>query len=808
MEAKRLAQRLAEESIVLLKNEECCLPLASGASVAVFGRGQIDTLYSGNGSGSTHAESVASIEEALRESGLRVYQPLTDFYARALENDPERHAGEIDWSKGREYLHSGLMYEIFGQYHGPKTEFILPDALMAQAAAAADTALLILSRSSGGEECDRRYENDYLLTASEQALVRQVCGHFGRVVLILNINGLIDLGWTARYPQIKSMLFLGIPGEGGSRALASILTGRVNPSGRLGFTIAERAEDYPSWRHFSCDKEHPLTYADYGLDAEANGSAKFDQSPVTVYAEDVFMGYRYFDSFGVKPLYAFGHGLSYTSFSIRCTGACKEADGIRLRCAVTNTGDRAGKEVLQAYIAPEGAESSRPARTLAAFGKTGVLQPGETQAMALFIPWEAMRRYDEAAAAWRIERGNILVKVGATGDRTRDAACIRVPETILLKQCENRLGLRDCNKGKLVFPQAEAQPEAAHEGLPVLTVSVNDCRPSRRSMPEESGPAWISALPDEQLAALCVGYGPGTPFSAFQDTKDPETLFDRDGKPLTVNDHPTGRNGYISPAIPQKGLHSVYYKDGPAGVGGVAWPAEMLLGCCWNTELLYTFGDAVGRECEREQVDVWLAPAVNLHRHPLCGRNFEYFSEDPFLTGAYAVSVARGVQEHHPVLVCAKHFAANEQETFRRGSLRKNVNAADSILTERALRELYLLPFEMLVKQGSLHCLMTSFNRVNGVFAGGSADLCTHILREEWGFDGLVVTDWGDMDVVVDGADAVVAGNDVVMPGGPPVIRQILAGLREGRVTRSDLERTARRLYRLTRRVGKGACAT
>lgn len=804
MEAKKLAQRLAEESIVLLTNEEDCLPLASGASVAVFGRGEIDTVYSGNGSGSTHAEGVASIEEALRESGLRPYQPLTDFYAHALENDPERHAGEIDWSKGREYLHSGLMYEIFGQYHGPKAEFVLPDALMAQAAAAADTALLILSRSSGGEECDRRYENDYLLSTSEQALARQVCGRFGRVVLILNINGLIDLSWTARYPQIKSVLFLGIPGEGGSRALASILTGRVNPSGRLGFTIAERAEDYPSWRHFSYDKEHPLTYADYGLDAEANGSANFARSPVTVYAEDVFMGYRSFDSFGVKPLYAFGHGLSYTSFHTSCSGVEKEADGIRLRCAVTNTGCRAGKEVLQAYIAPKGAESSRPVRTLAAFGKTRLLQPNETQTMTLFIPWEALRRYDEATAAWRIDPGKYMIQAGGTGDHTRDAACIRVPEAILLEPCENRLSLRDCNREKLDFLQAAARPEAARDGIPVLTVSASDCRPSHQSAPEETGPAWISALTDEQLAALCVGYGPGTPFSAFQDTKDPETLLGHDGKPLTVNDHPTGQSGYVSPAIPQRGLRSVYYKDGPAGIGAVAWPTEMLLGCCWNAELLYAFGDAVGLECEREQVDVWLAPAVNLHRHPLCGRNFEYFSEDPFLTGACAVSIARGVQEHHPVLVCAKHFAANEQETFRRGSLRKNANAADSILTERALRELYLLPFEMLVKQGGLHCLMTSFNRVNGVFAGGSIDLCTHILREEWSFDGLVLTDWGDMDVVVDGVDAVAAGNDVVMPGGPPVIRQLLAGLREGRVTRSNLERTARRLYRLTRRVGRG----
>ena len=222
----------------------------------------------------------------------------------------------------------------------------------------------------------------------------------------------------------------------------------------------------------------------------------------------------------------------------------------------------------------------------------------------------------------------------------------------------------------------------------------------------------------------------------------------------------------------------------------------MLMACSFDRELWYAFGDAVGQECEDFSVDAWLAPAVNLQRHPLCGRNFEYYSEDPLLTGECACAITRGAQEKHAVKVCPKHFAANEQETFRRGSSRKNYDAADSIVRERALRELYLRPFEMLVRQAGISCIMTSFNKINGVFAGGNHDLCTRLLRNEWRFDGVVVTDWGDMDVVVDGADAVAAGNDVIMPGGPPVINQILEGYHEGRVTRADMEKAAAHLLK------------
>lgn len=336
----------------------------------------------------------------------------------------------------------------------------------------------------------------------------------------------------------------------------------------------------------------------------------------------------------------------------------------------------------------------------------------------------------------------------------------------------------------------------------VISVTEEDILAGGESIQaEKEAQQSLPELSIEELASLCVGYGPGTPFAAVGDRSDPATIFDDEGKPITTNSHPTGYPGYVSPAIAEKGIKSIFYKDGPAGIGGVAWPTEMLIACSFDKKLWQMFGDAVGKECEEQQVNVWLAPAVNLHRNPLCGRNFEYFSEDPYLTGVCACEITKGVQNSRPVIVCPKHFAANEQETFRRGNAGRNVDATDSILTERALRELYLKPFEMLVKDAGIACIMTSFNKINGTFAGGSHDLCTNILREEWGFEGAVVTDWGDMDMVVDGADAVAAGNDIVMPGGPPVIRQILKGYEEGRVTREELEQAVRHLLIMIKRI-------
>lgn len=805
MDRKLLAQKIAEESIVLLKNEDHLLPFIGEKIIAFFGRTQTGTFYSGNGSGAANADGCSTILEECEKCGLIPEPELKGFYLHKADTEQLSEADAFDWTKVSEMVNSGIMYEIFGKYRPPLEEYEVPSSLIVRASEKTDTALIVIGRNSGGEECDRHLPEDYYLTQSENKLLKEVCARFANVAVVLNVNGLIDLSWVKQFNSIKSVLFVGIPGEAGDAALARILSGRVNPSGKLTVTIAERYEDYPSAKHFSWDKEqldHILDYKDYGLSAEENGSIGFAKSPVTVYWEDIYAGYRYFDTFGKQPLYPFGYGLSYTSFDICCVAAEKKENGVLVTAEVKNTGDMAGKEVLQVYLSKSDTKTGleRPYQELKGFAKTSLLSHGEKEGLKILIPWKELAAYREESAAWVIEKGDYMFRLGNSSRDTSSAGVIHVESEILIEQCENRLSVAECNRGKLRFL---SQYDDSEDYKPVNTGGEHNKDLQKKLDCDRSEATVLSNLSVEELAALCVGYGPGTPFAALGDRSDPSTIFDDNGEPLTTNSHPSGFPGYVSPAIENKGIRSVFYKDGPAGAGGIAWPAEMLLACSFDRDLWRRFGDAVGEECEELQVDVWLAPAVNLHRNPLCGRNFEYFSEDPYLTGVCACEIAKGVQTGRHVLVCPKHFAVNEQETFRRGNSRKNVDAADSILTERAARELYLKPFEMLVRDADISCIMTSFNKINGVFAGGNEDLCTHILRDEWGFQGAVVTDWGDMDVVVDGADAVAAGNDVIMPGGPPVIRQILKGYQEGRVTRAEMELAVSHLLKMVRKTGR-----
>ena len=832
MDKKKIARKIAEESIVLLKNADHILPLKEKKEITFFGRTQIGTLYSGNGSGGANIAGCGTILEECEKRGIKPESLLKEFYEYKASAEQVTEEDEFDWTKVSEMVNSGIMYEIFGKYKAPLDEYDVPETLIFQAAEKTDTAIFVIGRNSGGEECDRHLPEDYYLTRSEESLLKDICTHFANVVIVLNVNGLIDLSWMKKYASIKSLLFIGIPGEEGASALAGILTGEINPSGKLAVTIAEHYEDYPSADHFSWDKEHLeniLDYESYGLSSEENGSTGFTKSPVTVYWEDIYTGYRYFDTFGKQVLYPFGYGLSYTAFAISDALVKKQNGGILVTANVKNIGEMSGKEVIQIYLSKvypaEGVE--RPYQELKGFEKTSDLAPGEKEQVKIWIPWRELAVYDEERAAWVIESGDYLLKMGNSSRDTFVKGLICVEKTILAEQCTNCLNITECNNGKIEFlTQKENDAEMASvlniteqnkdvSGQNIIFVTpedVHDVQENRKcgketiskaetTVSEREKERNLAELSIKELAALCVGYGPGTPFAAVGDRSDPSTIFDDEGKPMTTNSHPTGYPGYVSPAIEEKGIKSVFYKDGPAGIGGVAWPTEMLIACSLDKKLWQMFGDAVGKECEEQQVNVWLAPAVNLHRNPLCGRNFEYFSEDPYLTGVCACEITKGVQNSRPVIVCPKHFAANEQETFRRGNAGKNVDAVDSILTERALREQYLKPFEMLVKDAGIACIMTSFNKINGSFSGGSHDLCTHILREEWGFEGAVVTDWGDMDMVVDGADAVAAGNDIVMPGGPPVIRQILKGYEEGRVTREELEQAVRHLLIMIKRI-------
>ncbi|MDE6184511.1 MAG: glycoside hydrolase family 3 C-terminal domain-containing protein, partial [Lachnospiraceae bacterium] len=761
MTSREVAKKVVEEAIVLLKNEDDLLPFSKGQKISFFGRAQVDTICSGNGSGAAHKSECRNILTECEMRRICAEPGLKEYYMDRIVKEEVAKEDDFDWAEIGKAIHSGAMYEVFGKYHAPVEEDRISEKQMEAARQYTDTAILVIGRNSGGEECDRHLQGDYYLTDSEKILTKQVCRNFNKVVLILNINGLIDLSWVEEYRSIKSILFAGVLGEEGAAALADVLVGNVTPSGKLAFTIAKRYEDYPAASHFSWDKEKEenlLTYESYGLSSEENGSTGYAKSPVTVYWEDIYAGYRYFDTFEKEPLYAFGHGLSYTEFEVECLGAVKKQEGIEVRISARNIGNRVGKEVLQLYLASGSNLSRRACQELKGFEKTRLLHPGEKEDFCFLIPWREWTCYDDKQAAYVIWQGDYHILIGNSSRNIKNVVAVQVKQNILVWQCANRLGVQECNRGKLKFLTypMETEKERYEKSTPEIIINPEDMRGNHfggmlGSACDElenkvSRSDKVSQLSLQQLAALCVGYGPGTPFAAFIGGDEPDTIYTQDGEPVTTNSHPAGYKGYVSPAIEDKGIYSVFYKDGPAGIGEMAWPTEMLMACAFNKKIWYEFGNAVGAECEKEQVDIWLAPAVNLHRHPLGGRNFEYFSEDPYLTGICACEVTKGVQENHPVLVCPKHFAVNEQETFRRGNSAKGYDAVDSIISERAVRELYLKPFEMLVKEAGIACLMTSFNKINGVFTAGNADLCTYILREEWGYQGAVVTAWGDVD--------------------------------------------------------------
>ena len=425
-----------------------------------------------------------------------------------------------------------------------------------------------------------------------------------------------------------------------------------------------------------------------------------------------------------------------------------------------------------------------------------------------------MAHFDTESRCWRITAGEYQLLLGTHSGNTVPAVSLDLCEDVTTVEAKGRLDIAETNKNKLHFLHPEQYRETGDKVADHITLCAADILIPTVSAPQYdfSVPAQSSTLLDvvegrvsieaflnqmtvEELSVLCNGYGTGLPFGGVGDSL-PRSLCYEDGTEIGYGSHETAFLGYMNPAIKKYGIYSAFYKDAPASVGMVAWPSEMMLGCTFNTELLYRFGDAIGWEAESQQVDSWLAPAVNLVRNPLQGRAFEYLSEDPIHSGLCAVSIIRGVQENHRVTACPKHFALNEQETYRRGSGKKNVDAVDSIVDEQTARELYLKPFEMTVRMASPVTFMTSFNKINGTFAAGNKVLNTSILRDEWGFQGVVVTDWGDMDTVVDGADAVAAGNDVIMPGGPPVIHQVLDGYHEGRVTLEEIKTAVAHLLR------------
>ena len=751
-----LSRRASADGIVLLKNNGGALPFSEGESFALFGKANIEYIKGGGGSGDVYCPYIRNIYEGFREHTQddRIYLPLIEFYQdyvkRESVNIPTQEQINATWDivNAMEFCQKrdDITYDTFASMHVKEPE--VPDELIKAASAAATTAIITISRFSA-EGVDRRpIPGDYYLSELEKSLVDRVSAAFEKTVIIINSGGIIDCEYFADNDKVDAVLMVWQGGMEGGSAAADVLFGSVNPSGRLVDTIAKSYDDYPSSREFNDD----FLYVNY--------------------SEDIYVGYRYFETIpgaAERVRYPFGYGLSYTGFEL--SGAvCGENSGrITLALNVKNTGNRAGREVVQLYYSAPQGKLGKPAKELCAFRKTGLLAPGESETLAMSFEVNLMASFDDLGkiqkSAYVLEKGDYRFFVGTSVKNTVELDYVyKVDEDRVTEQLTQR-----CRPFKL---SKRMLSDGSFEPLP---------RGGESYGYESHEPSGAKA-PDELVTFDRVGTDIGLDEFIAQMTLD-ELMFMVGGQPVTGVAN-TGCFG----GIERLGIPAFPTADGPAGlrletctgIYTTAWPCATLLACTWDTDLIREVGAAGGAEVRENNLGIWLAPAMNIHRDPLCGRNFEYYSEDPLVAGKCAAADIRGVQSQKTA-VSLKHFACNNKEANRYG--------CDSRLSERALREIYLKGFEIAVKESDPWTVMTSYNLINGIHTSECNDLITGILRGEWGFNGMTVTDWG---VKNDPVKEVKAGNDMKMHIGYP--EDLKAAYDKGELTRADLEACVKRI--------------
>lgn len=719
----QLSRMAASEGAVLLKNQNHLLPLAKGTKVAVFGKGQIDYVKGGGGSGNVYVAYVRNIYQGLKMKGehLEVFDALSYYYQEYVE----------------EQYKNGAQLGMFD-------EADIPADLLSRAKEFTDTAVIVVNRYSS-EASDRRNDgtdNYFNLSKKEQKMVEAVTANFANVVVLLNVGAMIDTSWFAYNDSISSAVMLWQGGMEGGLAAADILTGEVNPSGKLVDTCVKSFEDYPSSEAFHESEDY------------------------VKYTEDIFVGYRYFETIPGKKdcvVYPFGYGLSYTMFTLSDIDACSVAERIVVSVKVTNTGNLSGKEVVQVYYGAPTGKLDKPAKELCGFAKTKELEPGESQVLQITFGVNDMASYDDigvvSKSCYVLEKGSYTIFVGTN---VRNAEAIDytydLEKTIITEQLHS-----------LGAPEKLDKRMKADGTYEMVT-----CEPIER-FPHPCGYQCVEK-PEDEYQLIDVAEGKIDLDSFIAQLTDDELIRLTGGQPNRgITD--TGCMG----GLWRLGIPSVQTIDGPAGVRAMresnvnttAFPVATCLAASWNTELLEAIGRAGALEVKENNASIWLTPALNIHRSPLCGRNFEYYSEDPFVSGKMAAAMVRGVQSQN-IVATPKHFACNNKETNRKDS--------DSIVSERALREIYLKGFEICVKESKPRMIMTSYNLINGVRASENAELLEGILRGEWGFDGLVTTDWATNGEHVKEAKA---GNDIKMHVGYP--EELKEALDSGRLLREEL---------------------
>lgn len=754
-----LSRKAATEGMVLLKNENNLLPIAHGKKIAVFGRGQYDYIKGGGGSGVVSSAYTRSICEGLqikeKEAKISLFTPLMQFYVQELQEE----CAFLNALDRKVYAKERLINGIGSQ------EPSVPDTLIAEAAAFTDTALIVISRYS----CEKYERNanpdggDFYLSAQEKALVRRVRENFQHIVVILNIGGIVDTSWFADDDCIESALLAWQSGIEGGLAIADVLCGDANPSGKLTDTFARSYWDYPSAAGFMESDD----YVDY--------------------TEDIYVGYRYFETIpnaAQKVIYCFGYGLSYTSFEISNIQQENHGTAFTVRCIVTNTGKTVGKEVVQIYAqAPQGL-LGKPARELVAFKKTKLLAPGESQQLTLSFDLTQIASYDDLGklqkSAFLLEAGTYCVYLGNSLRSAKkiteyDLPALQVVQQVCPRGVPQHLAKRMCADGSMeALPQLQPSDPIIPLEIPPYhsekALTIYDVIDGSITLDQ-----FIGHLSDADLAWLLFGHN-------------------------TVSVSPTNGIGgggrkskFCIPLLPTA--------DGPAGlrippevgIFTTAFPCATQLACTWDPVLVQQVDAAIAAEVHENNIAIYLAPALNIHRDPLCGRNYEYYSEDPYLSGKMAVAAVEGIQSVN-IAATVKHFACNGKETNRRNS--------DSRLSERALREIYLRAFQIVVTEAKPWALMTAYNKVNGVRSSAQGDLINGILRKEWGFEGLVMTDW---HVLGSQVDELLAGNDVKMPEALMLPEnewyQLESYVHSGELPRSVLQHSAKRVLELILRM-------
>ena len=759
-----LARRIATEGMVLLENRNGALPLKADERVALIGKGNYDYVRGGGGSGVVYCPYTVTLRQALEtkaaQGKVTLTDGLTEMYEAYVAEELERIERERPmWQKS-----FGRIKEANERFYAEQRwrkscmiqERDLIDEQIALAAAQADTAIISVSRYSG-EGLDRTADPefaDFYLSDVEKRLIERTKKAFKKTVIVLNVGGMVDTEWFVNDPEIDAVLMGWQAGMEGCTAVADILCGDVNPSGKLVDTFARSFDAYPS-------------------------SATFNESADYVeYTDDIFVGYRYFETIphaAERVNYPFGFGRSYTTFELSEVCGAQDGEGISLSVTVTNTGSVAGKEVVQVYASAPQGKLGKAAKVLVGFEKTRLLQPNESQTITITVTPDMMASYDDAGlvakSAWVLEKGEYTFFVGTSvRDGMMADYVYRVEKDTVVEQLAARC------VPVTSFPRLQAdgsygrvEANAKGEYLPENQELTGTAPEAERYFYQVAQGKitlddFMAQLSDEQLVHIVCGQenrgvcNVGT-IGAVDRWKVPY---------VPTSDGPAGVR--IIPEI---------------GVSTTAFPCSTLVACTWMPKMAYRLGEACGKEMRENNLGIWLAPGMNIHRTPLCGRNFEYLSEDPFVAGTMAAAIVKGAQSQR-IAATPKHFCCNNKEGNRHYS--------DSRVSERALREIYLKGFEICVKTADPWCIMTSYNYLNGTRPCESGELLEGILRQEWGYKGMVMTDWTNY---ADQCVELTAGNDVHMPKSSCDEAYVLECLRSGKLKKADLQACARRVLEM-----------